>query len=235
MPVSRAKSLGALQARVEAWRTIEKEAEFEPEPKQQVEVRKMRRCTLIILVLGVFFGATEARAGDVVGTVNLLRNNSDAVVYIERIEGKTFTPPTQNLKIDQKQMVFIPHVLPILAGTTVEFHNSDAVLHNVFTPSAAGDKFNLGSWPAGVVKTYTFKKPGVVALLCNVHPEMSAYIVVVETPYFDVTDKEGKFSIENVPTGNYTLAVWHEKIKKGPTQTVAVPEKGSVQVSFEKK
>lgn len=195
----------------------------------------MRRCTLIILVLGVLFGAMEARAGDVVGTVNLLRNNSDAVLYIERIEGKTFTPPTQNPKIDQIKMVFIPHVLPVLIGTTVEFHNSDPVLHNVFTPSRAGDKFNLGTWPAGLVKTYTFKKPGVVALLCNVHPEMSAYIVVVETPYFDVTDKEGKFSVKNVPPGNYTLTVWHEKIKKGPTQTVTVPERGSVQVTFERK
>lgn len=195
----------------------------------------MKKCALAFLMLGTMLAGVAAEAGEVVGTVDLLRDNSDAVVYIEKVQGKTWPPPAEKPKIDQRKMNFIPHVLPILVGTTVEFQNSDAVLHNVFTPSPAGDKFNLGTWPVGVVKTYTFKRPGVVALLCNVHPEMSAYVIVLETPYFDVTDKVGKFSIKNVPAGNYTLAVWHEKIKKGPTQTVAVPEKGSVQVSFEKK
>lgn len=192
----------------------------------------MRTYSPILLILGALIFAIAAEAGEIVGTVNLGRNNSNAAVFIERIPGKTFPAPAQKPKMDQIQMVFIPHVLPILLGTTVEFHNSDNVLHNVFTPSPAGDKVNLGTWPKGVVKTYTFKKPGIVAILCNVHPEMSAYIVVVETPYFDVTDKDGKFSIKDVPAGDYTLAVWHERLKKNLTQSVKVPEKGSVQVAF---
>jgi len=183
-------------------------------------------------MLAMLLGTQAAQAGEIVGMVNLGRDNSNAAVYIERIQGKTFPAPAQKPKIDQIQMVFVPHVLPILLGTTVEFHNSDTVLHNVFTPSAAGDRINLGTWAAGIVKTYTFKKPGIVAVLCNVHPEMSAYIIVVETPYFDVTDKAGKYSIKNAPAGNYTLVVWHEKLKKNLTKPVTVPEKGSLQVDF---
>lgn len=86
--------------------------------------------------------------------------------------------------MDQKGLTFVPHVLPILVGTTVDFKNSDDVLHNVFTPSKAGDRFDLGTWGKGQMKSFTFKKPGEVVILCNVHPEMEAYIVVVETPYF---------------------------------------------------
>ncbi len=194
----------------------------------------MRNCNPILLMLGMLLVTVAARAGEILGTVSLGRDNSNAAVYIERIPGKTFPPPAQKPKIDQIQMIFVPHVLPILLGTTVEFHNSDTVMHNVFSPSPAGDRFNLGTWPKGVVKTYTFKKAGIVALLCNVHPEMSAYIVVAETPFFDVTDKDGKYSIKDVPAGDYTLVVWHEKLRKNLSQPVKVPEKGSVQVAFSK-
>ena len=194
----------------------------------------MRTWSPILLMFAMLLVAISAKAGEIAGTVNLGRDNSNAAVYIERIQGKTFPAPAQKPKMDQKQMVFIPHVLPILLGTTVEFHNSDTVLHNVFSPSPAADKINLGTWAAGIVKTYTFKKPGIVVVLCNVHPEMSAYIVAVETPFFDVTDKDGKFSIKDVPAGNYTLVVWHEKLRKNMTQSVTVPEKGSVQAAFSK-
>jgi plastocyanin len=194
----------------------------------------MKSCTPIFLTLAILLSGVTVQAGEINGTVKVGRNNSNAAVYIDAIKGKTFTTPSEKPKMDQKQMTFIPHVLPILLGTTVEFHNSDTVLHNVFTPSKAGDRFNLGTWPAGIVKTYTFKKPGIVALLCNVHPEMSAYIIVVETPFFDVTDKEGKFSIKNVPAGTYTLVAWHERLRKNLSKPVTVPEKGSVQVDFSK-
>ena len=190
----------------------------------------MRLCCQFFTILGILSGAVAAQAGDIVGTVNLGRDNSNAAVYIERIPGKTFPAPAQNPKIDQKQMVFIPHVLPILLGTTVEFHNSDTVLHNVFTPSPAGDKVNLGTWPAGVVKTHTFKKPGIVAVLCNVHPEMSGYIVVVGTPYFAVTNRDGDFEIKDVPPGHYTLTTWSEE-GKPVTQAVDVTA-GAVTVNL---
>jgi plastocyanin len=194
---------------------------------------------VIIAAIGLLFPIRTLNArtisGDITGTVNVKRsrNSSDAVVYIERIPGKTFAPPAKHPTMDQKRMVFIPHVLPILAGTTVDFLNSDPVKHNIFTPSPAGDKFNLGTWPAGIVKTFTFRKPGVVTLLCNVHPEMSAYIVVTETPYYAVTNANGGFTIRGVPPGSYTISAWHERSKKAVTQNVTVPASGSVTANFE--
>ncbi len=184
-------------------------------------------------VLLLLFAVTTVTAGDVTGKITArgARDAGNAVVYIEKITGKTFTPPKEPLEMDQKDMTFIPHVLPILVGTTVKFLNSDPVLHNIFSPDAVADKMNLGSWPKGQTREFTFKKPGVAALLCNVHPEMSAYVVVVETPYFAVSAKDGSYTIKNVPPGKYTLKIWHEKLKGKPVE-VTVPETGSVTADF---
>lgn len=178
--------------------------------------------------------ALPSATGQISGTVKARGPNSaDAVVYIAPIQGKTFPAPSEKPEIDQKNMLFVPHVLPILVGTTVKFRNSDPVLHNVFTPSPAGDKFNLGSWPQGGTKEYTFKKPGVVTLLCNVHPEMSGYIIVTETPYFAVTDKAGHYVIKDVPPGTYKLVAWHERSKKPVTTTVTVSANGTATADFD--
>lgn len=174
-------------------------------------------------------------AGDIKGTVKArgARNSGDAVIYIDKIPGKSFQLPKEHAEMDQKNLVFIPHVLPVLAGTAVDFLNSDDVLHNVFTPDKCAEKFNLGTWPKGQTRSYTFKEPGCVSvMLCNVHPEMEAFIVVLETPYFAVSAKDGSFEIKNVPAGKYTLKIWHEKLK-GESTTVEVPEKGTVTANFE--
>lgn len=177
---------------------------------------------------------TTPAGGDITGTVKVTkaRTSDNVVVYIEKIPNKTFDPPKEHPEIDQKNMTFIPHVLPVLIGTTVNFKNSDPERHNIYTPSPAGDKFNLGTWPAGIVKTYTFKKPGIVKLLCNLHPEMLAYIVVVETPYYAVTDRKGAYTIKNVPPGAYKISAWHERATKVVTQDVTVPATGTVTVDF---
>jgi hypothetical protein len=110
-------------------------------------------------------------------------------------------------------MTFIPHVVAVLKGTTVDFLNSDPVGHNVYWPSVSGNKKlagNLGTWPQGVKKSFTFSELGVAPLLCNVHPEMSGYVVVVPTPYFAVTDKDGNYTIKDIPAGSYTLKLWSE-------------------------
>ena len=143
--------------------------------------------------------------------VKAARDNSNAVVYVDKIPGKVFAPPANAVRLDQLNLTFVPHVLPILAGTTVEFPNSDEVRHNVFSPSPV--RFNLGTYEKNTKKYYRFEKPGVATLLCNVHAEMSAYVVVTETPYFAVTGKDGKFILKDVPPGNYTVKVWHEKAK----------------------
>ncbi|MBI1788968.1 MAG: hypothetical protein HYR60_15655 [Acidobacteria bacterium] len=171
---------------------------------------------------------SEAAAGVIKGKVQCkgVKDNRDAVVYLENVPGQ-FPAPKQAGEIDQVKMVFIPHVLPVVAGTTVKFLNSDPVLHNVFTPSKTGNKFNLGSWPKGQTKSYTFDKPGEVRLLCNVHPEMEAWVLVLANPYFAKTGPDGSYSIGNVPAGKYTLKVWHEKVKFAPAE-VEAPAAGEV-------
>ncbi len=187
----------------------------------------------LALGLTLALSAPPLRAGTITGKVRYRGRpiKPEAVVHIDGLN-KKFTPPSDPVVIDQVKMKFVPHVTPILVGTTVSFLNSDSVQHNVFTPSKVADKFNLGTWPAGQSKTYTFKRPGEVVLLCNVHPEMEAYVVVLENPYFSTTKRDGSFEIKDVPAGTYTLKVWHEK-RKPVTQSVTVPESGSVEVNFD--
>lgn len=156
------------------------------------------------------------------------RDNRDVVVYVERIPGKTFTPPAAPVVVDQKNLAFQPHVIPVLAGTRVTFPNSDEVRHNVFSPTK-GATFDLGTYPLGASRTHQFDVPGVVTLLCNVHAEMSAYVVVTETPYFAVSERDGHFAIPGVPPGRYQLVTWHERARP-VRQVVDVPEGRSASV-----
>lgn len=193
----------------------------------------MKKFILRLSVL-LFSCSVVLFAGDIKGnlTAKGVKHAGDAVIYIDKIAGKTFEPPKKHARMDQKNLVFIPHVLPVVAGTTVDFLNSDDVLHNVFTPDKCAEKFNLGTWPKGQVRSYAFKQAGCTAvMLCNVHPEMEAYIVALETPYFAVSSKDGSYEIKNVPPGTYALKIWHERLK-GPPATVEVPEKGEVTVNF---
>lgn len=130
----------------------------------------------------------------------------DAVVYLE---GARKSEPLSSAVVDQRDKMFLPHVMVVTQGTRVSFPNDDTVLHNVFAYYNA-KKFDLGVYPRGASKHVTFDKPGVVALLCNVHSDMSAYIYVVDTPYFAVTDAQGRFQIRDVPPGTYLLHAWHE-------------------------
>jgi len=177
----------------------------------------------------VFAGTLKGKV-----TVKGARDARDVVVYIDEMPGE-FKAPKEHAEIDQKNLTFLPHVLPILVGATVDFMNSDDVLHNVFSPDKCAEKFNLGTWPKGQKRSYTFKEKGCESvLLCNVHPEMEAWVVTLQNPYFFKTDKDGTFIIENVPAGKYTLKVWHQKLKGAP-QEVTVPEKGEVTVDFSMK
>ena len=184
------------------------------------------------LLLGTF---SPAIGGELKGTVKAtgMRSNADAVVYVDSIPGKTFPAPTAHAKRDQHNLTFTPHVLPVLQGTTVDFVNSDAVLHNVFSPDKCCDKFNLGSWPQGQSRPYTFKTRCAATLLCHVHAEMEGFIVALPTPWFAVTDKTGAFTIKDVPDGKYTVKVWHAKFKAEASKPVAVA--GTTTVDFELK
>jgi plastocyanin len=139
-----------------------------------------------------------------------------AVVYIDTIPGKTFPAPDKHVVEDQKSLLFQPHVIVVLAGSTVDFLNSDTVQHNIFWPAISGNKkmsHNMGTWPKGEVRSFKFDTPGVVPLLCNVHPEMSGFIVVAPTPYYAEAEASGAFKIENVPDGSYTVTAWREGMK----------------------
>jgi plastocyanin len=170
--------------------------------------------TLMMALAVVAMMSLAASAGTISGRVSGVAGES--VVYVEAIAGKTFPAPTAKPVIDQQGLMFQPH-LTVVEGTTVEFLNSDKVAHNVFWPSVGGNKkltHNLGTWPKGEKRPFKFDNPGAVPLLCNVHPEMSGYVVVSPTPYFATTDKSGEYKIENVPDGSYTVTAWHEAAKK---------------------
>jgi plastocyanin len=178
-----------------------------------------------IFLAGLFL-AGYAIAGDVKGKVSVqgLKSAGNIAVYVEAVPGKKFDAPAEHALVDQRQMTFVPHVTVILQRTTVDFLNSDSVAHNAYWPSISGNKklaHNLGTWPKGEKKSFQFNDPGVASLLCNVHPEMSGFVVVVSTPYFAVTDSDGAFEIKNVPPGTYTLKTWSED-GKPTTQSVTV-------------
>jgi plastocyanin len=193
----------------------------------------MKDLLLLVAILLVTAAVSPAAAGEIRGTVTApgAKHAGDAVIFVDKLEGKTFPPPEKHPVVDQKNLTFIPHVLPVLLGTTVEFLNSDDVLHNVFCPDKCAGKFNLGTWPKGRQKSYTYTQPCVSMLLCNVHPEMEGYVVVVETPYFVVSEKKGGYVIPNVPAGTYTLKIWHQKLKAAAVK-VTVPAEGSVTQDF---
>lgn len=170
--------------------------------------------------------APAAWAGDLKGRVTAqgVRSPEGIAVYIDSVPGKTFPAPGPHVFVDQSHLAFAPHVVVVQQGTTVEFKNDDNVGHNVYWPAINHNRkmaHNMGTWPQGLAKPFTFNDLGDVPLLCNVHPEMSGYIYVAPTPYYALTDKEGVFTIKNVPPGQYTLKTWSE-VAKPATQAVTV-------------
>lgn len=198
--------------------------------------QRMKKSLIVSISLAFLCcGLCTATAGTITGKVKAhgVKNSADAVVYIEKIESQSFPAPKEHALMDQKGLKFHPHVLPILAGTTVDFLNSDDVLHNVFCPDGCADKVNLGTWPKGQKRSYTFKTAGCQAvMLCNVHPEMEAYVVVCATPYFAVSAADGSYEIKDVPPGKYTLKIWHQKLKGQPVQ-IEVADKGEAKADFD--
>jgi plastocyanin len=167
-----------------------------------------------VVIMAIAACSTAALAGSIHGKVSGVKGES--VVYVEAVAGKTFPAPSQHVTIDQKGLMFAPHIVAIQQGTTVEFLNSDSVAHNVFWPSVGGNKklgHNLGTWPQGQRQSFKFDASGVVPLFCNVHPDMAGYLIVSPTPYFATTDKTGAYKIENVPDGSYSVTAWNEGAK----------------------
>ena len=192
--------------------------------KDMVKSVGKRLAMRLPMVVAALFVPAFLRAADIEGTLSVPKPDR-AVVYVDGIAG-TFSGG--KAKIDQRNKVFYPYVLAVVKGTTVEFHNSDDMVHNVFGVGA--DEFNLGNWTKGIVHEHTFNKLGEVIVLCNVHQEMEAYILVLQNPYFAQLDSGGKFRIANVPPGEYVVTAWYQG--KARKQKVKVLGTGTATVSF---
>lgn len=187
---------------------------------------------IVCLAMVSFLGTQPALAGTIEGRVRssaAMTDQSNSVIYVDDLEGP-YPIPEQHPVMNQKELRFIPHVLAVQVGTPVEFPNGDPVSHNVFSISDA-KRFNLGMYTRGTVRRLTFDQPGVVELLCNVHMEMSAYILVVRNPFFAYSGSDGTYRIDGVPAGRHRLRCWHERFPP-QERIVDVPENGSVTVDF---
>ncbi|HEY6305699.1 MAG TPA: carboxypeptidase regulatory-like domain-containing protein [Candidatus Angelobacter sp.] len=188
----------------------------------------MKLGNLFALFVILALAAQSGVAGSIKGKVS----PGKSVVYLESASGPVPAAVDKNAVMDQRGLLFQPHVLVVQVGTTVEFLNSDKVQHNVFWPSISGDKkkgHNMGTWPQGDKRPFKFTDPGVVSLLCNVHPEMAGYIIVSPTPYFAETGADGAYTLVNVPDGDYTITAWHEGKK---TQSKKITVKGDTTADF---
>jgi hypothetical protein len=144
------------------------------------------------------------------------------VVWLKRTDGATPRPaPLRGKSINQVNKTFVPRVLPVTIGSTVNFANQDPIFHNVFSLSRPND-FDSGLYKAGQSFTKTFSKAGPVQVLCNIHASMLGYVVVVDTPWYGQADSAGTFTIRGVPPGDYDMETWHEGSSKTVRQKISV-------------
>jgi len=146
------------------------------------------------------------------------------VIYLKSAPSRS-TPVDghQNPQIVQLGEMFIPHVLPIVKGSTVDFPNLDPIFHNVFSLSGTRS-FDLGRYPKGDSRSVTFDQVGIVPVFCHLHSDMSAIIIVLDNPYFAVPDSTGRYQVDNIPAGSYTLVAWHERV--GPVEQQVIVTSG---------
>lgn len=154
-----------------------------------------------------------------------------SVVYLESAPRGAFEQVEPGHAVmDQRNETFVPHVLAITTGTTVDFPNSDRIYHNVFSLSKTRP-FDLGRYAAGHSKSIRFDRPGIVRVFCDIHSHMSAFILVFNHPFFAVTDAAGHYRIENVPPGTYTLVAWNEGVTTD-SRPVTVGDAGATEADF---
>jgi plastocyanin len=154
-----------------------------------------------------------------------------SVVYLESAPRRAFeVDDGGHAVMDQRNETFVPHLLAVMTGTTVDFPNSDRFYHNVFSHSKPA-RFDLGRYSAGRSRSIRFDRPGIVRVFCDIHSHMSAFILVFSHPYFAVTDTQGRYHIGNVPPGSYGLIAWNEGNASEP-KPVMVPDGGVAELDF---
>jgi plastocyanin len=173
----------------------------------------LRRLALALTLL--VSGLLLAQDSTVHGTVRVLHHSEsesdsgDVVIWLTPAQSAATVAPGPTARLAQKNKKFVPHVVAVTQGTEIEFPNQDLFFHNVFSIHQ-GKTFDLGLYESGAARKVKFSQPGVSYIFCNIHPQMSAVVVVLRTRHFAVTDTEGNFQINHVPPGRYKLAVWYE-------------------------
>jgi plastocyanin len=192
------------------------------------------------LALGLLLPAI-ALAGNVSGEVELTnskdaavrkhRDYSGVVIWLDPVDRTAPPPAVRRVEMLQRDKQFVPHVIAISLGSTVDFPNLDPIFHNAFS-NFSGGQFDVGLYPPKSSRSVTFKHPGIVRVFCNIHSTMSAVIAVLRTPWFAVSLPTGKYSIPNVPAGDYQLHLFHERALSENLQflerRITVPESGLV-------
>jgi plastocyanin len=190
-----------------------------------------------LLIFSVAAGAQEVTLTARVELVNRdktgkSQESGNVVVWLMPASGavKPAFHQTQNPRLDQRNKSFEPHVLVVPIGSVVAFPNHDPFFHNVFS-LFEGKRFDLGLYEAGSTRGVHFDKPGISYIFCNIHPEMSAVVIALDTPYYGISDPRGEVVIANVPSGKYTLRVWYEtalpEALKAMTREVTVSDASS--------
>lgn len=189
---------------------------------------------LIALVVAASVAA-PLYASSVEGTVAVLgrrgyeKDLSEVVVYLE---GGAVSPRKVDAEVRMARKRFEPRIVVVPVGGTVSFPNDDPILHNVF--SVSGDNnFDLDLYKRPEIGRKTFEKPGLVRVYCNIHPAMSAFVLVTDSPHYAMADKSGRFRIEGVPPGRYTLRAWHERAREDASVQIEVTAQGSAPVKLE--
>jgi plastocyanin len=139
-----------------------------------------------------------------------VKNHTGIVVWLEPVGKQAPLPPATTSTIVQKGKRFNPHITVVTVGSTIDLPNRDPIFHNAFS-NFAGQPFDTGLYPPGGTQKVRFRREGVVRVFCNIHSSMSAVILVLATPYFTATNEDGSYEIRNVPVGEYTLKVFHER------------------------
>ena len=177
---------------------------------------------LLLAVLAATQGGLQT--GTVMGTVpGMGAGVHQAVVYLVATGPDSTRRVRDTVLVDQSDLTFRPGLILGQPGLSVEFRNSDPSLHNVFGFLRNGPEFDLGTFPGGTSRTWTFDEPGGHVVLCHIHPEMLAYVLILPTPYYSSTQSDGRYRIDGVPPGGYTMRVWNARgaVVHGTVQVTA--------------
>lgn len=178
---------------------------------------------ILAVLLWPSLARTNVAAATVKGRIELVNSKlkskggkpdaSGVVIWLSPLDAPPPRGSARQRKVmTQRDKRFLPHVVVVEAGSEVDFPNEDPFFHNVFS-IFNGKRFDLGLYASGETRPVNFNRPGISYIFCNIHPQMSAVVVALDTPYFAISDKAGGFVIGNVPAGNYRLSVWHERAK----------------------